>query len=167
MEKSLPFLTHDYERPAVIEPTNVISPISDMPERSIVIFYQEVIDGLNERGLLKKIVDRRSEVGLFPVYEIEHKGERLALLNPGLGAPSAAGFYEELIALGVRKTVACGSCGVLKREIPRGEIIVVESAVRDEGTSFHYVEPSREISVDKSVIEMIESTLRRLSIPYV
>ncbi len=167
MEKRLPILEHDYERPAVIEPTKVISSIPEMPERAVILFYQGVIESLLKKGLLKKIVDRRSEVGLFPVYEIEHKGERLALLNPGLGAPSAAGFYEELIALGVRKTVACGSCGVLKREIPRGEIIVVESAVRDEGTSFHYVEPSREISVDKSVSEMIESTLRRLSIPYV
>jgi len=167
MEKSLPILEHDYERPAVIEPAKVIPPIPDMPERAIVIFYQGVIDSLNERGLLKKIVNRRSEVGLFPVYGIEHKGERVALLNPGLGAPSAAGFYDELIALGVRKTVACGSCGVLKREIPRGEIIVVESAVRDEGTSFHYLAPSREISVDRRVIEIIESTLRELSIPYI
>jgi uridine phosphorylase len=167
MEKRLPILEHDYERPAVIEPTKVISSITEMPERAVILFYQGVIESLLKKGLLKKISDRRSEVGLYPVYEIEYKAVKVAILNPGLGAPSAAGFYEELIALGVRKTIACGSCGVLKRDIPRGEIIVVESAVRDEGTSYHYLEPSREITVDSEVLEKIEATLEASSIPYI
>ncbi len=145
----------------------VISSVSEMPERAIILFYQDVIETLLNKGLLKKIIDRRSEVGLYPVYEIEYRGVKVAILNPGLGAPSAAGFYEELIALGVRKTIACGSCGVLKRDISRGEIIVVESAVRDEGTSYHYLEPSREIAVDTEVLKKVEASLEALSIPYI
>ena len=166
MEKRLPILEHDYERSAVIEPTKVISSIPEMPERAVILFYQGVIETLLSKGLLKKIIDRRSEVGFFPVYEIEYREVKVAILNPGLGAPSAAGFYEELIALGVRKTIACGSCGVLKREIPRGEIIVVESAIRDEGTSYHYLEPSREIAVDTEVLKKVKASLEALSIPY-
>jgi len=167
MEKRFPILEHNNERPAVIEPTMVISSASEMPERAIILFYQGVIETLLKKGLLKKIIDRRSEVGLYPVYEIEYRGVKVAILNPGLGAPSAAGFYEELIALGVRKTIACGSCGVLKKDILRGEIIVVESAVRDEGTSYHYLEPSREIAVDTEVLEKVEASLEDLSIPYI
>ncbi|HNQ71653.1 MAG TPA: phosphorylase, partial [Mesotoga prima] len=72
MEKRLPILEHDNERPAVIEPTMVISSVSEMPERAIILFYQDVIETLLNKGLLKKIIDRRSEVGLYPVYEIEY-----------------------------------------------------------------------------------------------
>jgi uridine phosphorylase len=37
-----------------------------------------------------------------------------------VGAPLAAAFLEELIALGCRKFIACGGAGVLNREITVG-----------------------------------------------
>ncbi len=55
----------------------VISSVSEMPERAIILFYQDVIETLLNKGLLKKIIDRRSEVGLYPVYEIEYRGVNL------------------------------------------------------------------------------------------
>lgn len=165
MEK-LPIMEHTYTLPAVIEPSKLIPPLEGMPEKAVVLFYHSVIDKLIEKKLLTKINLRKSEVGLFPIYAIEHKGEKIAVFNPGLGAPCAAGFYEELIALGVKKTVACGSAGVLKRELSRGEIVIVQSAVRDEGTSYHYLEPAREVHAQERVLRIIVKTLSQLNIPY-
>ncbi len=166
MEYSYPLFEHDQTVPAVIEPSKVLKSLEAMPDRAIILFYQGVIDTLLERALLTHIDDRRSEVGLFPVYSMEYMGRHVAILNPGIGAPAAAGFFEELIAMGVNKAIGCGSCGVLRRDIPRGEIVVVDSAVRDEGTSYHYLQPSREVPANKRVLKKIEETLRELDVPF-
>ena len=54
-------------------------------------------------------------------------------------------MLEEAIALGCRKFVACGGAGVLDRSIDLGYLIVPTVAIRDEGTSYHYLPPGREV----------------------
>ena len=47
-----------------------------------------------------------------------------------------------------------------------GEIIVPISAVRDEGTSYHYIEPSREVECNKETVEKVVSCLKEIGIPF-
>lgn len=47
-----------------------------------------------------------------------------------------------------------------------GEIIIPVSAVRDEGTSYHYLEPSREVECHKEAIEIAISSLKQMGIPF-
>lgn len=60
-----------------------------------------------------------------------------------VGGPAAAGLLEEVIAYGSRAFVACGGAGALRPEIALGHLIVVTSALRDEGVSHHYLPPAR------------------------
>ena len=53
-----------------------------------------------------------------------------------------AGF-EEVVAMGAKKFVLFGSCGVLDDEKVKDHIIIPVSAVRDEGTSYHYARRQR------------------------
>ena len=78
----------------------------------------------------------------------------------------AAGTFEELIAIGCRKFVACGSSGVLKSELKRGAVIIPDKAVRDEGASYHYCPPSREIQMEKAVVKKLEKVLIKHKINY-
>jgi len=73
---------------------------------------------------------------------------------------------EEVIALGGRKFISCGSGGVLDKSIAAGHILVPESAVRDEGTSYHYVSPQREIAVRRQAVDAIKKVLGRYSYSY-
>jgi uridine phosphorylase len=79
----------------------------------------------------------------------------------------AAGFLEELIALGCKKFIACGGTGVLYKDIAAGHIIVPSSAVRDEGTSYHYLPPAREVSANPIVIRAIEKVLKEQNCKYI
>lgn len=72
---------------------------------------------------------------------------------------------DEVIAHGYTKFVACGGAGVLDKEIQTGKIIIPYSAVRDEGTSYHYVEPSREIEIPEFVISKLKANLEKNGIP--
>ena len=108
----------------------------------------------------------QSEVGAHPIYEITHNGQRLAFFHPGVGAPLAAGLLEEAIACGCRKFIVCGGCGVLQKDIAVGHLIVVSGAVRDEGVSYHYLPPGREVQAHRSGVAALEATLNQRGVPY-
>lgn len=88
------------------------------------------------------------------------------MIQPGVGAPLAAGFLEELIALGGRRFMVCGGAGVLDGAIARGHVMVPQVAVRDEGTSYHYLPPAREVSVHADAVSAIVRVLMRHNVPY-
>ena len=69
--------------------------------------------------------------------------------------------------MGVRKVTACGGAGSLTPELTVGHVIVPTAAVRDEGTSYHYLPPGREVVVDPRAVECIEGVLRERDVPYV
>jgi uridine phosphorylase len=127
-----PILEYDSTREAFIEPSKIITP-RDMPEHCIICFFQEVVEKIITKNNAKLIVENHWEDGPHPIYEISYQDHRLALFHPGIGAPLAAGLLEEVIALGCRKFIACGGCGVLEKDIAVGNLIVVSSAIRDEG----------------------------------
>jgi uridine phosphorylase len=161
-----PILEFDPSPTAVIEPTEHIDP-TDIPRRAVLCFFQDVIARAVEEFDGREIDEVRSEIGLVPVYEVTVAGSRIALVHPGVGAPLAAAFLEELIARGVSAVVACGGAGVLVRDVALGHVIVPTSAIRDEGTSYHYLPPSREVEATESAVEAIVATLERHGVPYV
>ena len=82
------------------------------------------------------------------------------------GAPGAAVTLEELHAMGCEKFIICGGAGALIKDSKVGEIIVPVSAVRDEGTSYHYLEPSSEVECHKETVETVISCLKQMKIPF-
>ncbi len=166
MPELYPILEFDPTPEAVIEPSRVIEPI-DAPEHCVICFFREVIEKLAADGGARVIAVERSEMGEHPLYELDVAGRRLAFFHPGVGAALAAGLLEEVIARGCRKFVACGGAGVLNREIAVGHVVVPSSAVRDEGTSYHYLPPSREVSPSPGAMTAIEQILNAHDVPYV
>ncbi len=164
--KEFPILEFDGEKAAMIRPENIIQPV-DISETCVLCFFSEAIEKILEEYPHRVAAYFKAESIHFPVYELNYKGEKIALLQAGVGAPIAAAQIEELTALGCRKYIACGSCGVLQKEIAVGHLIIPNSAVRDEGTSYHYVEPSREIAANARVIQVIEDTLIAQQVPYI
>lgn len=160
-----PILEHDPSPKAVIEPSCHIEPI-DAPEHCVPCFFQDVIDGLRDQDRLTEIAALGSEMGRHPLYELDLDGRRVAVFQPGLSAPFAAAMLEEVICLGCRKFVACGGAGVLDSEIPVGHLIVPTHAVRDEGTSYHYLPPRREVAATPEAVAAIETALAARGVDY-
>ena len=161
-----PILEFDPDQDAVIEPRRVVKP-ADVPTHCVVSFFQDVITRLQEDGQTTVIASLSSEIGTHPVYELAVDGQRVTLFHPGVGAPLAAGLLEEVIALGCEKFIACGGAGVLDETIALGHIVVPTTAVRDEGTSYHYLPPGREVAASPEAVAAIERTLKGHDIEYV
>jgi uridine phosphorylase len=165
MRKDYPILEFDPRRKAIIEPTQLIEP-ANVPEHCVICFFQEVISKLHRDQALETILEDRWEDTVHRFYELEVDGKRLALFHPGVGAPIAAGMLEGAIALGCRKFIACGGAGVLDRDLAVGHVIIPRVAVRDEGTSYHYLPPSREVEASPEGLAAIERVLGKHGVEY-
>lgn len=166
MDENAPILEFDGEPEAILEPRKLITPLATMPTHGVICFFHDVIRHLVDLGLAEEIHAVRSEMGRHPIYVHEVQGQRVALFHPGVGAPLAAGLLEEVIALGCRNFVACGGAGVLNRELTLGHIVVPSAAVRDEGTSYHYLAPSRLVTPSPAALDAIQQVLQRRQITY-
>lgn len=83
-----------------------------------------------------------------------------------VGAPSCVAMLEELHALGAKRFVVFGNCGVLNQQIRDCGIIIPTAAMRDEGTSFHYAPPSDEIPANPKYRGAFEAILRETGVDF-
>ena len=163
--EKVPILEFDGTSESILDPSLVIETM-DVPEYCVICFFREVIEWLVEEKEARFLVNSKSEIGDHPLYEIDYQGKRLAFFHPGIGAPLAVGLLEEMIARGCRKFAACGGCGVLDKEIAVGHLLLPTAALRDEGTSYHYLPPSREVEMNPHALAAIEGVLKRHGIDY-
>jgi uridine phosphorylase len=161
----LPLFGFDLTLPAIIEPSAVLTR-ADVGGQLVMCFFQEVIENIASQREARLVHTLRSEAREFPIFEIDHHGKRLAFMHAGLGAPLSAGLMEEVIALGFHHIMACGGCGVLDSALAVGHLLLPVAAIRDEGTSYHYLPPSSEVMADPESIQALENTLGARNIPY-
>lgn len=165
-KKEFPILEFDVSRNAKIEPSKIIEQIN-VPDFCVISFFSDIIDEMAVMNSYKHITNFRTSTMSVPIYETTYNNQRIAITKGFLGAAGSAGQLEELIALGFTKFIVCGGAGVLQKGVQVGKLVIPDSAVRDEGTSYHYIEPSREISVNSYALQVIEMQLQKDDIPYI
>jgi uridine phosphorylase len=166
IEQNYPILEYDAHSKSLIEPRNMIQPIPDIPKQCVICFFQDVIDHLQKKHQLTEITALNSEMGRHPIYLFQNENHPITLFHPGVGAPLAVALLEEVIALGCDTFVACGGAGVLRDDLEVGYLLVPTSAIRDEGTSYHYLPPGREVPATPEVVAAIEATFKEHRIEY-
>lgn len=165
-ESLFPILEFDSNKQAKIRPSSIIKK-TPVPKACVITFFKEVINKKLESGVLEQIGISPSETVDIPVYKIIYNGCPVGLVGGFVGAAGSAALLEELIASGFEKFIVCGAAGVLKRGIQVGHLILPYSAVRDEGVSYHYIEPSREIECNPDAIMAIERVLNQEKVPFI
>jgi uridine phosphorylase len=164
-----PILEFDADPTAIIEPrwTGASGRSRRIEGRVVLCFFQDVIEAVVEDLGGVQIGRLSSEIGQNPIWSVQVGEMPVAVVHPGVGAALAAGFMEELIPRGGRVFVACGGAGVLVPELAVGHVIVPTGAVRDEGTSYHYLPPSRTVDPSPTALAAILDVLRERDVPHV
>ena len=101
---------------------------------------------------------------------LTYKNHEILISNGNTGgAPACAMELEMLIASGVHSVVAFGTSGALDKSLGSAEIIVPSAAIRDEGTSYHYLEGTDgidEISQNLVNLQILKQELTNHSLPF-
>ncbi|MBX3094992.1 MAG: nucleoside phosphorylase [Cryobacterium sp.] len=93
-------------------------------------------------------------------------GEKVSVVSTGIGCPSSAIAIEELIKLGADTFIRVGTSGAIQENTPEGQLAVVTAAIRDEGTSSHYLPMEFPAIADFQVVDALAEAARNLGVDY-
>lgn len=122
-----------------------------MPDTVVVTFQDYLYDSLTADAT------QELDVGT-EVYSAAERTDRddMAIVGEfGIGAPVLGIVLEELIAMDATRFLVVGGCGTLQDHVEPGDAIVVDSAVRDEGTSHHYLPPETPAEADPTLVDAL------------
>ena len=159
-------LKYDDDKNAIINPSDLNKKIDGIPETVVSFFENKLLDEFLKSFKTELIGRTGVACKTHPIYKINYKGKEIAVMQAGVGAPYCVGIFEELIAKGVKNILLFGSCGTLV-DLKATSIIIPTSAIRDEGTSYHYMEESDEIELDIKYVKRLEDFCVKNNIQYV
>lgn len=162
-ENNYPILEFDDSETAKLNPTAFADRSFDT-DKMIITFFPEVMDKLKAEG---KITLERTIGGENPLEVYRFLDADILITLGFVGCPACAGNLDLFNAMGITKVIFCGGGGVLDKNIEVGQLLVVDGAIRDEGFSYHYIEPSRYIYTDPEVTEKIVGYLEDNSVSYI
>ena len=136
------------------------------PDKCLLIFDDEIWDDYVLANKNLATFSAKNTYGrIFDTYRyLNVNGEKILLVYPTTGAAGSVCDMELLIASGIKKFVAFGTCGRLDKNIAKNTIILPTSAYREEGTSYHYLPDSDEIEVDKSLLQKAKSVFDKTTL---
>lgn len=152
---------------STFDPDEVQNVISNFPKIGITCFSEKLINRYVEIFKGEKIAEISNANGKTPVYKIKYKNYEFVIFMSRVGASVCAMSYEEIIAMGLEKLIMFGTCGVLDSRIDDLAIIIPNCAVRDEGTSYHYMKASDEIIVNQKYKEEFKEILNKNNVSFV
>lgn len=116
------------------------------------------------KGLMRRFAwrhrSRRVPGFLGDLYLVKKANENVGVLgNFGIGAPALTNMAEEMIAWGTRSCVILSLAGGLQADLAPGSIVVCDRALRDEGTSYHYLAPAKDVPASPHLVGAISAAL--------
>jgi uridine phosphorylase len=93
-------------------------------------------------------------------------GAPVSCTSTGIGCPSTAIAVEELVAAGSDTFIRVGTSGAMQQTIRTGDVGVITGAIRDEGTSRHYLPLEFPAVADVDVTVALRDGARDVGIPF-
>jgi uridine phosphorylase len=95
------------------------------------------------------------------LYELKRSNGRVGIMTSfGGGSAITAEIAEEFAAMGVQRMILMTWGGTLQPDLSPGDIIVVDRAIRDEGTSYHYLPPAKYIDADAQLADELMAAIQ-------
>jgi uridine phosphorylase len=98
---------------------------------------------------------------LGDLYQVKGSGDKVGVMTDfGGGAPIVVELAEELIALGAKQLILMTWGGTLQPGLAPGDIVVCDRAIRDEGTSHHYLPPGKYVESSPELVAQLTAAIQ-------
>lgn len=164
IKNEIPVLEFDTDATAVIMPTHEKLDLN-LPKKAVFAFLGDHIDEYAKKHNAIQVGKFLSATKNYPIYVVKHKGEDVCLCQAPVGSAPAAQLMDWLIGYGVREIITGGCCGALTG-FEENVFLVPYKALRDEGTSYHYMKPSRFVDINTTAMKAIEKTVVEHGLEY-
>ncbi|HVY01740.1 MAG TPA: nucleoside phosphorylase [Candidatus Nanoarchaeia archaeon] len=135
-----------------------------VPEGMIICYQKSLMEYIISNHKVTKV---KGITSVGEMYLLDDTNKKIAVIGRfGIGSPVAVTLVEEFIAFGVKKFITIGTAGTLQKNIKIGDLMVCERAIRDEGTSHHYLKPSKYSYASEEMTSKIKKSLEKLKKKY-
>jgi uridine phosphorylase len=167
MSSKLPLFDHALSSPTAFTPEALldaaraergISPES-VPEICVLEFDGDLTDWL----VSKRIATPYKAWACFhtTMFSLEVDGVACGIVPRAIGGPYSVLVTEQMAVSGARVVLGLTSAGRVSSAMPIPGLVAVKRAIRDEGTSYHYLRPAASVGAPLSLASLLESELLR------
>jgi uridine phosphorylase len=165
--ESLPLLQHALKSPSAFTPERLMNAVraerglasEPVPPLCVLDFDGDLSDRLADDGATAPMESWACFHTSMGVMTLD--GLRCGIVPRTVGGPYAVLVAEQLWAAGAKVIVGITSAGRVSPTLPLPSVVIIDQAVRDEGTSLHYVPPSTTIATPTPAI--VDVLARELS----
>jgi uridine phosphorylase len=163
--KDAPIIDHDPTEPAVFEAANLLDgarrqkglPASRCPAACLLDMDGELVERLVASG--RAVSDPTWACFHTKLFRWSVGGAELGVIGGTVGAPFAVLVAEELFASGCEALVSISSAGLVSADARPPFFVLIDRALRDEGTSYHYLPPTRYAQADAALATAVAEAL--------
>jgi uridine phosphorylase len=149
----------DFAAPSVFEPENLLRearrqknlPSAAVPEVCLLDPDGDILRALAQTGRSR----RSASWACYhtDLYEFDHAGEHFGIIGCAVGASFAVLLAEQLFASGCRLLISITSAGQIVEQGSTPYFFLIDRALRDEGTSYHYLPPAEFVEAEEGLVQ--------------
>ena len=136
-----------------------VLPITGIPRRGLPPLA--LVTGDPHRvPIIADMLDGGSPVAMsreYVTYTGSWKGTELTIASHGVGAPGAVLLFQELATAGCTTVIRVGTCGALAGEIADGDLVIAETAIREDGVTDQMVPDAYPASCTPEVVKALQA----------
>lgn len=167
-----PLFEHDHTDEPVFLPGNMLEsariqkklPPLTVPEGCLLDFDGELVDFLVACGRAK--LEPSWPCFHTRLYLWHANGTEYGIIGGTVGASFAVLVAEELFALGCKALVTISSAGLIAENMQPPLFLLIGKALRDEGTSYHYLPPQRFAFASPPLVDAVARRLSAVGVPF-
>ena len=166
-----PLLDHPHREPSAFRPADLLQAVREqrgagrgpLPPAGVLDFDGDLTDALIRADEVRRCDDWacfHTEMWLWPKAE-----PRCGIVARTIGGAYTVLIAEQMAACGMHAVVGLASAGRLGRGLPLPGVVVASEAVRDEGTSLHYLPPAETVASDAGLADLLTESVEPIGLP--
>jgi uridine phosphorylase len=171
MAESTPLLSHPHFSPSAFTPEALVRAVraergigtEDVPAICVLDFDGDLTDWLNTNGLARPCISWACFHTTMRIVSVD--GIDCGIIPRTIGGPYAVLVAEQLRVSGARVIIGLTSAGRILDSMPLPSLDIATSAIRDEGTSYHYLPPAETVDAPSDIADSLLAQLRGFDLP--